>query len=253
MFKRLRIISAIVLILVVQAIAQNGPALVGSSYHVPPLTFAPGQIVRLQVTGLKTILPLMSDGSTTQRAPSVPLPTTMAGISVTVTEYIQPFIMGDLFLVGSWKAPLISIVQSNNCTAIKSPTVPTDCFLTYITAQMPYELEFNLVANPFYRVQIVISENGVDGQTFSAGSVSDQIHVVGTCEDNLYQACQSVVAHADGTLISARSPAQPGEVVVIYAWGLGKTKPAAKTGDLTPIPCPRFGPRYPFSRFGRQI
>jgi hypothetical protein len=140
--KHLYMISAVVPVLVVQALAQNGPTLVGLSYHAPTTVFAPGQIVRLQVTGLKTILPLTSDGTTTQRAPSVPLPTTMAGISVTVTEYGQEFIMGDLYLVGSWKTPLLSIVQSNNCTNIfQGPSFPADCFVTYITAQMPYEVE----------------------------------------------------------------------------------------------------------------
>jgi hypothetical protein len=34
------------------------------------------------------------------------------------------------------------------------------------------------------------------------------------------------------------SPAVPGEVVVVYALGLGKTNPAVPTGQPTPIPAP---------------
>jgi uncharacterized protein (TIGR03437 family) len=43
-------------------------------------------------------------------------------------------------------------------------------------------------------------------------------------------ACTSIVTHADGTLVSADSPAKSGETVVVYAFGLGQTTPAVKTG-----------------------
>ena len=60
---------------------------------------------------------------------------------------------------------------------------------------------------------------------------SDSIHVVAGCDTS--GNC-SPATHADGTLVSAKAPAMPGEVVVIYAWGLGYTSPGVPTGDLTP-------------------
>jgi len=43
-----------------------------------------------------------------------------------------------------------------------------------------------------------------------------------------------MVTHADGTLVTALSPAKPGEEVVIYAFGLGYTKPFVQTGAASP-------------------
>jgi hypothetical protein len=59
-------------------------------------------------------------------------------------------------------------------------------------------------------------------------------------------ACPAAVTHADGTLVTASSPAKPGETVVIYAFGLGQTTPAVKTGEPTPTPAPVLGPSMRF-------
>ena len=49
----------------------------------------------------------------------------------------------------------------------------------------------------------------------------------------------ALAEHADGSLISADSPAQPGEVVVLFAAGLGRTVPDSSSGRVplsaTPI------------------
>jgi uncharacterized protein (TIGR03437 family) len=45
----------------------------------------------------------------------------------------------------------------------------------------------------------------------------------------------AVAQHADGTLISPTSPAKPGEVVVLYATGLGRTSPETASGHLASI------------------
>jgi len=39
-----------------------------------------------------------------------------------------------------------------------------------------------------------------------------------------------MITHADGTLVTAQQPAKPGEVLVMYALGLGRTIPPAQTG-----------------------
>lgn len=43
-----------------------------------------------------------------------------------------------------------------------------------------------------------------------------------------------IVTHADGELVTANNPAFPGETVVIYATGLGKTEPPVETGRGNP-------------------
>ena len=45
-----------------------------------------------------------------------------------------------------------------------------------------------------------------------------------------------MVTHADGSLVTAASPAMVGEEIVIYALGLGTTNPAAQAGQAAPAP-----------------
>jgi hypothetical protein len=72
--------------------------------------------------------------------------------------------------------------------------------------------------------------------------LADQVHVANLCDIDVAAPAGCIatplITHADGTLISASSPAKPGEAVVIYALGLGATQPAAPTGEATPSPAP---------------
>lgn len=45
-----------------------------------------------------------------------------------------------------------------------------------------------------------------------------------------------VAARSDGSIVSRSSPARPGEVVILYATGLGATRPPQITGELAKIP-----------------
>ena len=87
---------------------------------------------------------------------------------------------------------------------------------------------------------MVISEGGANSQAFVIGVVFDKIHIITTCDKDQRSdgTCPAIVAHADGTQVSADSPAQPGETVVVYAWGAGNTSPRVKTGVAGPVPAP---------------
>jgi uncharacterized protein (TIGR03437 family) len=71
--------------------------------------------------------------------------------------------------------------------------------------------------------------------------ISDQIHILKECDDVASQVgpCAGpVVAHADGSMVSATNPAKSGEEVVVYAVGLGQTTPPLQTGKLVTTPVP---------------
>jgi uncharacterized protein (TIGR03437 family) len=190
------------------------------------ISLAPGQIVTLQVTGLKTVLPV----GQIIRATTVPLPTTLLGISVTISQVVR----GGTNVIEP--APVVALSQVNYCS---SSATASGCVnnVTYVTVQIPFEL---LSAVP---TQIGISDNGQDFGPFDATPTTDNVHVVTTCDTGaVFSNCQAVATHADGSLVSASSPAKASEVIVIYAFGLGQTTPAVKTGSATPTPAPVLDP-----------
>ena len=227
---------ALVLMTLRLASAQSALALVGSGYpqRVSHLGFAPGQIVTIQVVGMKALSPPL----TVQRATVVPLPVTLAGISVTLKQSIINSRFDSPVALPPHSAVLLSVGQSDLCGAAP---IPPACLQTSIKLQIPFELRFNMTNYPEYPTQMVISQDGVDSQPFIVGIDDDWIHVI-TCADKddstVCGSSASFVTHADGTLVSSQSTAKPGEVVVIWAWGLGPTEPSVVTGTLTPTPAP---------------
>ena len=229
-----------VLLVLIAAISMSigvfgqGITLSGAGYTDPSIIrVAPGQITTLFVTGLKTVL-----SSQPVNANVVPLPTTLAGISVTLNQ------MGNQ----PTPIPLLSIQQPSVCSnggaSPPGSSLTADCLITAITVQIPFELSFipppplTLLVAP----ELVVSENGNVSKAFKVVPLSDNVHVINTCDGfpapNVRSAgfCVPLVTHANGTLVTADNPAQPGEEVVIWAFGLGLTSPAVKTGSASPSP-----------------
>ncbi|SRR5579883_1706268 len=220
---------ACVLWIALAAFGQTGPTITGAGYGFAGPIVAPGQVAQLQVTGLKTVL-----APAYQQASTLPLPTSLAGISVQVSESVQTSTMGTP-VVTTYQAPILSLNQVNLCPG---ESTSADCRVTYIRVQMPYELTVHF-SPALVQTSIAIFEGGVGSQPFTAGVFFDHIHIVTTCEDQpAANTCPQIVTHADGSLVSRASPAQPGETVVLYAWGLGTTLPRVKTGDASPVPAP---------------
>ena len=211
----------------------QGITLSGTGYSDPSIIrVAPGQITTLFVTGMKTVL------SQPVKATVMPLPTILVGISVTLNQ------------IGSQPTPvpLLSIQQvsvcSNGGTSPPGSTLTADCLITAITVEIPFEL-FSIPPPPLTLVvapELVVSENGNVSKAFRVVPVSDNVHAINTCDvfpaPNVTSAglCVPLVTHADGTLVTADTPAQPGEEVVIWAFGLGTTTPTPKTGQASPTP-----------------
>lgn len=212
---------------------QTGIALVGAGYVNPiPVRAAPGQVVTFYLTGLSTVLP---PPARAERAPTVPLPTVLAGISATITQSGPGT---------SLPVPLFSVEQINTCS--DPAALSSDCMLTAVTLQVPFELKPRnpLLMAPIDLIgttEIVFAENGAPSRAYRLSSVMDSLHVLTNCgnaraDDYGGLPCQSLVTHADGSLVyPSGPPARPGEEVVIYLYGVGSTAPAVKTGDASPL------------------
>jgi uncharacterized protein (TIGR03437 family) len=86
-------------------------------------------------------------------------------------------------------------------------------------------------------------QNGQAGTPFNATVLPFRPHILTLCDATsvnreygpLSMPCPSVVTHSDGSLVEASNPAQPGETVVMYAFGLGPTSQAVPAGTATPM------------------
>ena len=208
--------------------AQNGAVIVSSGYdRTSGLTVAPGQILRLKVAGLD----ISPGGSLTRRyASTLPLPEQLAGFSVGVSQRVG-LKTGPLL-----SAPLIAVEQTIICSELKDYGDLPDCYITVLTVQMPFDLVPLSFPDPIPVTRLVVTKDGRSSVAFSALTLSDQIHVVTTCDslsarDSL---CTPAVTHSDGTLVSEEAPARAGEALTIYAWGLGVTDRPVRTGSETP-------------------
>ncbi len=213
------------------SIFGQGPTLAGTGYSNPSIIkVAPGQVTTLFVTGLKTVLP-----SEPMRATALPLPTTLVGVSVTLSQNGQQ----------PAAIPLLSLQQipvCNNGDGQPSASGSTpDCLITAITVQIPFEL---VLPPQGADAVMAVNENGNVSKGFRVLPVSSNLHVLNGCDAFPHQsltACGGIVTHADGSLVTSDFPAKAGETVVVYAFGLGQTMPAMKTGDATTTAAPISG------------
>jgi hypothetical protein len=111
--------------------------------------------------------------------------------------------------------------QVNSCGYSGAPSPSSrspDCLITAITVQVPFELSFVPKGASGFPADLVITENGNASKGFKVYPQIDNLHVVNTCDPfpvlPFDSSCGPAVTHADGTLVSAKSPAKPGETVV---------------------------------------
>lgn len=185
-----------------EAAGQTSNTIVG-----PALPVAPGSIVNLTVVGVGAKL------TTPVTASGFPLPTTLAGISVMLQQ------RGG---TQSIPAPLLAVTPLSSCP--NAPPANETCSrYTQVTIQIPFELDVSQQGSSFQG--LVVTENGASGGALEVFGVPYQIQTL-------------AVTHADGTIANWQNPAKSGEVLVLYALGLGATTPPAATGQPSPIPAP---------------
>ena len=225
--------AAIIFAAAAAAFGQVGITLADTGYTAPtPIRAAPGQIITLRLTGMKTVLPASAP---IQRATSLPLPRLLAGISATLKQTVP---------ATSEQLPIFAVQQFNNCGVPDSNSQSADCMITTLTVQIPFDLAIPdpLIASAGVRATtILIQESGATSRSFAIFPVTDNIHILTSC-DLLVNAtsppCDPVVTHGDGKPVNLSNPAKIGEELVMYAVGLGITSPAVITGSPTPTLAP---------------
>jgi hypothetical protein len=161
--RRMLFIAVCAIIMSLGPLFGQGTTLVGlGNVSQPPITVAPGQIITLLVSNPKTILPATSF----QRATTLPLPTSLAGFSVSIRDY-----------TGTHPAAILRINQSPLCQLNR--TSP-DCLVTILQIQIPFELSWS--EDPPTGVDLIVNDNGTQSEPFILAARSDNIHVLTTCE-----------------------------------------------------------------------
>ncbi len=185
---------------------------VAAGYTSPaPVSVAPGQIATFYVAGL----------------------TSSAGVTAIVQQ-----------MSGITAAPVQSIRSEPLCPTVTSIVISGCGTLTAVTVQIPYELlpfcpscAEPVIATP---PVLLISQNGQGASAIQLNPLEDEVHVITQCDAALGASaepnytglpCSPVVTHADGSVVSATSPANAGEALTAWVFGLGQTNPASVTGE----------------------
>ena len=119
-----------------------------------------------------------------------------------------------------------------------------------MTIQIPFELQVcdpekpNQGPSPPCPPGIIatVVEDGVAGEQFiDLVAVPTGVHIVRACDimavgSTSLRSCEPLILRADGRLITTFTPARAGEVLSVFAVGLGPTSPAVPSGSPSPFP-----------------
>lgn len=93
---------------------------------------------------------------------------------------------------------------------------------TQLGVQLPFELTGTSAT-----VQVTVAGQTSPARTISIGPFGPGIFTVGGDGKGA-----GAITHANGSLVTPQNPARPGEVLIVYATGLGPVTPAVPTGAL---------------------
>ena len=209
---KLSLLSSLFLVGAYIAPAQTPAVLAAVGYASPaPIPVASGQVVTLF---FGEIAPVRDGTLRSAEAKTVPLPTVLGGVSVQINQPPVNF-------------PIFAVRQESDC--IDGQANPA-CLLTSLRVQVPFILQ--------PAKELVLLADGEVSRSFRLSQVSDSAHVLTSCDltwdTNWASSCSRLSFHADGTVITEKSPARPGESIVVYLWGLGVTSPMVPTGEPSP-------------------
>lgn len=175
---------------------------------------APGQVIPLF---LRTNLDLPEAGV----ADGEPWPNTLGGVSCYLDYSIgTPSLSARKYLA-------IGAVAQRGGPAMR----------TYvILAQMPFEIRSSIgTVNPeLWLLRIAV--NGALVDTHAVSLFPSQVHIRNRCDYSSTpmawpdSSCPHLISRSDGSLVTGRKPAVPGETLSMLMYGLGHTTPPTETG-----------------------
>ena len=225
---------AVILAVLHTAWGQSNSLIFGGGYAPPvPIVIAPGTLITLFVQSIGT------QPTSTITASGLPLPVKLAGFSVALKQVRSP--------QGPIPVPILAVFTIEACAAqiLLGPCGR----LTGINVQIPFELIPNtLLGAPvaFNSAHLIVSDEAGNQAIIEAVTDTDNIHIL-RANDTLRAPGKSyyerpaglpLVTHTDGKLVTGDNPAQSGEILILYAVGLGLVMPQAKSGEATPLPAP---------------
>lgn len=218
------------------AAAHGQGQIISAGYIRPnPQVLASGQVTTLFVRGIT---------APDAVAAGFPLPTSLSGLTVDVDT------LGNRRLAPNYpkSLPLFRVHSADYCAGNLIVPCPT----TEVTVQIP--TESTCVPDGFpnscrfgdgAELMLTVRANGVASRQFQVLVSGIAPHFLNSCDTILAGSfgCYPLVTHADGKRVVAANPARPGEIISVFAVGLGATSPAVATGAATPAPAPAIMPR----------
>jgi uncharacterized protein (TIGR03437 family) len=227
-----------------QTQAQTSAAITQVGYQTArPVLVAPGQVVHLRLHGVTTAfnLPQVTQG--------LPLSVFYNGMFITLQRSGS---------AATESLPLLRLDGVSTCSSAVDPNlfgastgIPCGADSSYdLWLQIPFDLVPNAPGSdqcPPLSCNLndaVLTINEVSGQGLSVRvlPVSDQVHILSSCTDNIgtvgiegtsvyaSYACLPAITHGDNSWVTAANPAKPGEELIAYAFGLGSP---ATSFDIT--------------------
>ena len=192
----------------------------GAGYNVPrPVDVAPGQVITVFVR-------IPGKAAAEPATASPPLPATLAGFSGLLRQsFAEPM-----------DVPIVSVVDSESCSNLR----PLECdTISMVTVQIPYELTPNVphAMAPPNLARLEIRYRGNPASSLFLNPVPDRVHVLNSCDVAAGlppRECLPVITRADGSLVSIRNQAQPGEELTVALVGLGWAVEKVASGAATP-------------------
>jgi uncharacterized protein (TIGR03437 family) len=204
--------------------AQNG-VVVGAGYQLPQFAAAPGQVLTIFMQGITVPEKSLSAGSGQW-------PATLGGFSATLIATVA---QGS----GMLSVPIGSVFPFSNCGG--TTTLGLCPTITGLTIQIPFEMFGATLCSlcfppPLPAAVLTITDQNGHIAVADLNPLADQIHIVRSQDTILGGGGggDPAVTHANGSAVSADSPAQAGEVLVMYVVGLGSTSPAVPDGAPAP-------------------
>jgi uncharacterized protein (TIGR03437 family) len=183
---------------------------------------------------------LPSANATTTLAPNAPFFTTASVVQAATqtAETLAPNTIATIYGMNlSWTTQTVTAADLNGGTlptSLDGVSVFVQGLLSNLLYVSPGQINFlipyELTAST---VHILVARQGIAGPFGPDGQPSVTIQMAQTAPGFFqWNGNFAVAEHADGSLISVAAPAQAGEIVVLFAAGLGRTVPDSSSGTV---------------------